>query len=79
MKNLEGLWSKLNVSSDNIKAIQRDWSEGKVPELPYEIIGQTALKNHIARKLSEIDGQRMTSTILKANYGDGKTNTLKYL
>lgn len=79
MKNLEGLWSKLNVSSDNIKAIQRDWSEGKVPELPYEIIGQTALKDHIARKLSEIDGQRMTSTILKANYGDGKTNTLKYL
>lgn len=79
MKKLEGLWSKLNVSSDNIKAIQRDWSEGKVPELPYEIIGQTALKNHIERKLSEIDGQRMTSTILQANYGDGKTNTLKYL
>lgn len=79
MKNTEGLWSKLNVPKDSLKVIQRDWTEGKVPELPYEIIGQPVLKDHIEKKLREIDGGRMTSTILQANYGDGKTNTLKYL
>lgn len=79
MKNLEGLWSKLCVPKDNLEAIRRDWTEGKVPELPYEIIGQSALKEHIEGKLREIDGHRMTSSILQANYGDGKTNTLKYL
>lgn len=79
MKNLEELWSKLTVPEDSLNAIQRDWSEGKVPELPYVIIGQSALKEHIGRKLRDIDGNRMTSTILQATYGDGKTNALKYL
>lgn len=79
MKNLEGLWSKLCVPQQDLEAIRRDWTEGKVPELPYEIIGQIVLKDHIGGKLCEIDEDRMTSTILQANYGDGKTNTLKYL
>jgi hypothetical protein len=79
MKDLINLWEKLEAPEGNIKAISRDWSEGKVPELPYQIIGQDSLKLHIRKKLENIDGNRMTSTVLRANYGDGKTNTLKYL
>jgi len=43
------------------------------------IIDQQGLKQHIGDKLKGIDGERMTTTVVKAQYGDGKTNVLKYL
>ncbi len=46
--------------------------EGKVPDLPFVIIDQEKLKEHISEKLSNIAGQRMVTTIIKAQYGDGK-------
>ena len=79
MKNCIGLWEKQNVDQSRLDAIRRDWSEGKVPELPYLVIGQTKAKEHIGAKLSKIDESRMETTVIQAQYGDGKTNILKYL
>lgn len=59
--------------------IKKDWIEGKVPDLPFVIIDQQELKDHIGEKLSNIDGERMVTSIIQAQYGDGKTNVLKYL
>ena len=79
MKNYVGLWEKQNVDKSRLDAIRRDWSEGKVPELPYLVIGQKKVKEHIGAKLSKIDEPRMETTVIQAQYGDGKTNILKYL
>ena len=79
MKDCVGLWEKQNVDKSRLDAIRRDWSEGKVPELPYLVIGQTKVKEHIGAKLSKIDEPRMETTVIQAQYGDGKTNILKYL
>ena len=79
MKDFVGLWDRQEVEKPKLDAIRRDWSEGKVPELPYLVIGQTNAKEHIGEKLSKIDGIRMETTVIQAQYGDGKTNILKYL
>lgn len=79
MKDCVGLWEKQDVDKSRLDAIRRDWSEGKVPELPYLVIGQTKVKEHIGAKLSKIDEPRMETTVIQAQYGDGKTNILKYL
>lgn len=79
MKKIVGLWEKQNVDQSRLDAIRRDWSEGKVPELPYLVIGQTKAKEHIGAKLSKMDESRMETTVIQAQYGDGKTNILKYL
>ena len=73
------LWNKLSIDSQKMDIIRKDWTEGKVPDLPFVIIDQQDLKQHIGDKLKGIDGERMTTTVVKAQYGDGKTNVLKYL
>lgn len=75
----KGLWDRLTVDEKKMDTIRKDWIEGKVPDLPFVVIDQEDLKKHISEKLSDIDGERMTTTIIKAQYGDGKTNVLKYL
>ena len=73
------LWHKLSIDQSKMEIIRKDWTEGKVPDLPYMIVDQQGLKQHIEKKLQGIDGDRMTTTVVKAQYGDGKTNVLKYL
>ena len=73
------LWNKLTIDPQKMEIIRKDWTEGKVPDLPFVIIDQQGLKQHIGDKLKGIDGERMTTTVVKAQYGDGKTNVLKYL
>ena len=73
------LWNKLTIDPRKMEIIRKDWTEGKVPDLPFMIIDQQGLKQHIGDKLKGIDGERMTTTVVKAQYGDGKTNVLKYL
>lgn len=73
------LWNKLTIDPQKMEIIRKDWTEGKVPDLPFVIIDQQGLKQHIGDKLQGIDGERMTTTVVKAQYGDGKTNVLKYL
>lgn len=75
-----GLWEELTiVEQQKMAVIKKDWTEGKVPDLPFVIIDQQLLKQHITGKLQGIDGDRMTTTVVRAQYGDGKTNVLKYL
>ena len=73
------LWNKLTIDPQKMEIIRKDWTEGKVPDLPFVIIDQQGLKQHIGDKLKGIDGERMTTTVVRAQYGDGKTNVLKYL
>lgn len=73
------LWNRLTIDEKKMDTIRKDWIEGKVPDLPFVIIDQQGLKEHISEKLSNIDGERMVTTVIQAQYGDGKTNVLKYL
>ena len=73
------LWSRLSIDTQKMAIIRKDWTEGKVPDLPFVIIDQQDLKQHIRTKLQGIDSDRMATTIVRAQYGDGKTNVLKYL
>lgn len=73
------LWEQLTIDEQKMDVIRKDWTEGKVPDLPFVVIDQLSLKQHIGRKLLAIDGSRMATTVVKAQYGDGKTNILKYL
>jgi len=79
MKEYPQLWETLEIDKNRLSTIRKDWSEGKVPDLPYTIIGQTNLKEQIGEKLRRIDEKPMETSILQAQYGDGKTNVLKYL
>jgi hypothetical protein len=76
---INNLWEELSQPSQSLSAFKKDVAEGKVPELPYYIVGQKELKIKIAQKISEIDGERMTTNMIVASYGNGKTNLLKYL
>ncbi|AZI22510.1 hypothetical protein EIH07_05355 [Chryseobacterium taklimakanense] len=71
------LWDKISQNpSDSFIA---DVKEGKVPELPYFIVDQTDAKSKIKAKIDTIKDERFQTSIVTANYGNGKTNILKYL
>lgn len=71
------LWDKLTQDlSDSFKA---DVKEGKVPELPFYIVDQDDAKRKIKAKIDTINDERFQTSIITANYGNGKTNILKYL
>lgn len=71
------LWAKLTQDlSDSFKA---DVREGKVPELPFYIVDQDDAKSKIKAKIDTIRDERFQTSIVTANYGNGKTNILKYL
>lgn len=71
------LWDKISQNpSDSFIA---DVKEGKVPELPYFIVDQNDAKSKIKAKIDTIKDERFQTSIVTANYGNGKTNILKYL
>lgn len=76
--NIEKLWSKINPIETTVEQLKRDLQEGKVPELPYFIVGMDDAKNKINTYLQSIDISFQTC-LITANYGNGKTNLLKYL
>jgi hypothetical protein len=73
------LWDKLSQPSDVLESFKKDVAEGKVPELPYYIVAQNDLKAKIQAKIQTIDSDRMTTNLIVASYGNGKTNLIKYL
>ncbi|WP_341904145.1 hypothetical protein [Fluviicola taffensis] len=77
--NIDQLWDKLALPSGKLTGFRKDISEGKVPELPYYIVGQDALKKVVKERLEVIDSSRMITNLIIAKYGNGKTNLLKYL
>lgn len=76
---INNLWVKLSQPSDVLESFKKDVAEGKVPELPYYIVAQNDLKAKIQAKIQTIDSNRMTTNLIVASYGNGKTNLLKYL
>lgn len=77
--NIEKLWDKQKPLGDDLSILKKDIAEGRVPELPYYIAGQQSAKEHLSKVLTEIDGPHMQTVVLRAEYGAGKTNMLKYL
>jgi len=76
---INNLWEKLPLPAKQLTTFKKDIAEGKVPELPFFIIGQPALKASVRVKLEQIDADRMLTNLIIADYGNGKTNLLKYL
>lgn len=71
------LWDKIShTPTDSFIA---DVKEGKVPELPYYVVDQNLAKEKIKSKIDTIKENRFQTSVLTANYGNGKTNILKYL
>lgn len=73
------LWTQQTPWGNDQSVLKKDISEGRVPELPYYIAGQQSVKDCISSMMLEIDGASMQTLILRAEYGAGKTNMLKYL
>ena len=76
---IDNLWIKQTPIPEKIEVLKKDLAEGKVPELPYFMIGNKTIKSKIQSVLEEIDGSRMQTCLLTADYGQGKTNLVKYL
>jgi hypothetical protein len=77
--NINNLWEKLPLPEDKLAIFKKDISEGKVPELPFYIIGQEKVKAIVKNRIEQIDSARMITNLIVAEYGNGKTNLLKYL
>ncbi|MHB1179167.1 MAG: hypothetical protein ACYCZO_12645 [Daejeonella sp.] len=73
------LWESLPLPGDRLATFKKDIAEGKVPELPFYIIGQLNLKKTVKERIEQIDSARMITNLIIAEYGNGKTNLLKYL
>src|SRR5688572_20615211 len=76
---ISNLWDNLQPKIESIVNLKLDLSEGKVPELPYFIVGNDEVKSKIGDQIKAIDGDRMVTNFLIGHYGNGKTNLLKYL
>lgn len=73
------LWDPLEPNKNKIEIIKKDIQDGKVPELPYFIIDQNKAKEKIGKNIAQIDGDRMLTNLLISQYGNGKTNLMKFL
>lgn len=76
---LENLWDNLAPRSATLSQLKKDYERGIAPELPYFIVGQDSAKEDIGKYLQAIDDGYFSRALLFADYGDGKTNLLKYL
>lgn len=76
---LDNLWEELRPDQDRLQTIKQDLADGKVPELPYFIVDEKDVKEGLKKQLEEIDGDRMQVSVISSDYGNGKTNLLKYL
>ena len=76
--NIEGIWNKIKPIESTVEQLKRDLREGKVPELPYFIVGMNEAKSKVRSYIQNIDVSFQTC-LITANYGNGKTNMLKYL
>lgn len=75
---LEKLWENLPPKKENIDIIKKDLSVGIAPHLPFFIIGLNDVKTKLSKYLSQIDAS-FQYCLIKGQYGNGKTNLLKYL
>lgn len=76
---LDNLWLDLQPEESRLNVIKLDLADGKVPELPFFIIDEEEVKTNIKKQLERLDGLRLQCSVISADYGNGKTNLLKYL
>ena len=76
--NLVELWETLTPKKENIDIIKKDLSVGIAPHLPFFVIGLDGVKSKLSEYLSKIDTS-FQYCLIKGQYGNGKTNLLKYL
>ena len=76
--NLVELWETLTPKKENIEIIKKDLSVGIAPHLPFFVIGLDGVKSKLSEYLSKIDTS-FQYCLIKGQYGNGKTNLLKYL
>lgn len=77
--NLPNLWGDLSPMQSTLKQLIKDYETGLTPNLPYFIVGQSNAKEKIAQYLEQIDGNYFNRSLIFSDYGNGKTNLLKYL
>lgn len=75
----EKLWDVLKLDDEKKELILKDLSEGITPELPNFVVGQEEVKNKITQYIQQIDSNYFNRSLLVSDYGNGKTNILKYL
>lgn len=75
---LNDLWQEMPPKEENVEIIKRDLQNGIAPNLPFFIIGSDDAKNGIGKQMGKMD-QSFQFCLLKGQYGNGKTNLLKYL
>lgn len=75
---VNNLWQKLEPDNNRIEKIKKDLEIGVAPHLPYFLVGLEEEKEILGKMITGIDNH-MQICLLKAQYGNGKTNLLKYL
>ena len=76
---MENLWSLLEPIEDSKEQLIKDYKSGITPNLPYFVVGQEEIKEKISTYLTEIDSNYFHRNLLVSDYGNGKTNILRYL
>jgi len=76
---LERLWEDLEPLAETLPQLKKDYARGITPELPYFIVGHDHIKEKIGEYLMELDGDYFNRSLIYSDYGNGKTNLLKYL
>ncbi len=76
---LPNLWSNLIPKEETLEKLKKDYERGITPDLPYFIVGQQDVKDKIGAYLNKIDGDYFHRSLIFSDYGNGKTNLLKYL
>jgi hypothetical protein len=76
---LPNLWNDLSPIQSTLKQLIKDYETGLTPNLPYFIVGQSNVKEKIGRYLEKLDGDYFNRSLIFSDYGNGKTNLLKYL
>lgn len=78
MITINNLWTKLKPMPENISSIKNDLCYGLAPNLPFFILDMEKAKDNITKKI-ELIGTAFQYSFVTADYGNGKSNLMKYL
>ena len=76
--NIEQLWTALSPIEENKDLIRQDLERGLAPNLPYFIVGLDDVKTSLTSLINQVDSH-FSYSLIWGQYGNGKTNIMKYL
>lgn len=76
--DISQLWTPLEPMDANKESIIQDLERGLAPNLPYFIVGQQDVKTSLGALIEGIDS-KFSYAIIRGQYGNGKSNLIKYL